>query len=550
MIGVLCHDDEKEIVKEFFQLFKTPWEFFAKERSYQVVVDTLGETCAGNARLIVLYSSRVTALDGPHGIAVTPITPRERAFEIGSGTPIYGPVADLKGEGESVVQARSNAGSVARRLRLEHAQVVRVGYDLFREVGFLLSDGQPAEMAMVPTLESHIALLRDWIVSAGIPLVEIPPFPPGHKFIACLTHDVDFGGIRFHKLDHTMWGFVSRALLGSLLGFVRGTCSLNRLVKNWRAVLALPFVYLGILEDFWNDFQKYIEMERDLPSTFYLIPFKARAGDKVQGQYRARRATRYDINDVRPQVKDLINRGREIGLHGIDAWHSAEKGIQERERIVAVTAAPDLGVRMHWLCFNSQSPATLEQAGFDYDSTVGYNEAIGFKAGTTQVYRPLGAGRLLELPLHIQDTSLFYSGRMALTEAEAWRRCVMILDTAERLGGVLTVSWHQRSLAPERLWGEFYGRLLQALQSREAWFGTASQVVKWFRSRRAIVFEECRLTDRTLRLRFGHEGTRPGTRMCLRVYKDRRAGSPVSADGPAYFDLLWNGESGMDIPLE
>ena len=33
---------------------------------------------------------------------------------------------------------------------------------------------------------------------------------------------------------------------------------------------------------------------------------------------------------------------------------------------------------------------TLEKAGFSYDSTVGYNETIGYRAGTAQVFKHPG----------------------------------------------------------------------------------------------------------------------------------------------------------------
>src|SRR5262249_52659473 len=86
--------------------------------------------------------------------------------------------------------------------------MLRLGYDLFDEVRGLLREGQPVEYAHIPTLDLHIDLLRRWILRAGIPLVEIPPAPAGHDFIVCLTHDIDFIGIRRHVLDHSMWGFV------------------------------------------------------------------------------------------------------------------------------------------------------------------------------------------------------------------------------------------------------------------------------------------------------------------------------------------------------
>ena len=62
---------------------------------------------------------------------------------------------------------------------------------------------------------------------------------------------------------------------------------------------------------------------------------------------------------------------------------------------------------MHWLYFDSQAPLALEKAGFSYDSTLGYNETIGYRSGTTQVFKHPNTDHLMELPLHIMDTALF-----------------------------------------------------------------------------------------------------------------------------------------------
>jgi hypothetical protein len=56
------------------------------------------------------------------------------------------------------------------------------------------------------------------------------------------------------------------------------------------------------------------------------------------------------------------------------------------------------------------------------------------------------------------------------------------------LGGCVTLNWHDRSIFPERLWGEFYGDLVEELKSQGAWLASAEQVVAWFRQRRAMVF--------------------------------------------------------------
>ena len=548
MIGVLCSDGEREIAREFFELFKTPWEFCASGRDYEVVVSTLQGTPELNTKLIVIYSSAPTQLDICIGIDVDSAECNQLTDYNGRSIPIYGMLASFDGQGQPLIRNKSEV--IVTELFAPNGKIVRAGYDLFKEVAFLLSDGQSVENALIPALEFHISLLRSWIVQAGIPLVEIPPIPWGHTFIACLTHDVDFVGIRRHKVDHTLLGFVYRALVGSILGLFKGTCSFDRLVRNWAAVFSLPLVYLGVLDDFWDHFDRYAELEEGLASTFFLIPFKHRVGDKVQGNFPTRRATQYDITDVQKQVQNLIKQGCEIGLHGIDAWHSVDKGKQELDRIVAATGQTSMGVRMHWLCFDQSSPVVLEQAGFDYDATCGYNEIIGFKAGTTQVFRPFGAIRLLELPLHIQDTALFYPRRLGLTDAQAWELCETLLNTVVRFGGVLTVSWHERSLVSERLWGEFYKHLLQELQARGAWFGSAGRVVEWFRARRSVVFEECIFTANTLRLRLKYEGSDLEPRMFLRVHQPGKAEAIESHAEHRYLDLPYAGDHLMEIPLD
>ncbi len=109
---------------------------------------------------------------------------------------------------------------------------------------------------------------------------------------------------------------------------------------------------------------------------------------------------------------------------------------------------------MHWLYYDQQSPSALETAGAAYDSTIGYNETVGYRAGTTQVYKPLDVSRLLELPLHVMDTALFYPSYLGLSPQEARALLGRMVDNAVHFGGCLTINWHDRSLAPERLWGE------------------------------------------------------------------------------------------------
>ncbi len=490
MIGIIANPSEHTVVREFFELFKTPWEFYRSNRQYEVLL------CAGDgnfdentANLILVYAGQKLPFDAEEKIEIASQERNARMLSYkGARIAIYGDSLTF-GDGAAVLVDEESREPGIYHHQSRGRAVVRIGYDLFGEVRALLTAGQPAANAGVPALELHIALLRDLIVGSGIPLVEIPPVPDGYRFIACLTHDVDHPSIRQHKFDHTMFGFLYRAVMGSVFDVFRGRAPLRNLLTNWAAALKLPLVHLGLAKDFWYEFDRYAELEEGTRSSFFVIPFKDCPGRSGQDSAPSRRAARYGATDIKAQIHKLMSAGCEIGVHGIDAWLDSSSGREELEQIRRITGTREVGVRMHWLYFDEQSPVTLERAGADYDSTIGYNETVGYRAGTTQAYKPLEATRLLELPLHVMDTALFFSCYLDLSFSEATQRVGSIIDNAVQFGGSVTVNWHDRSIAPERLWGDFYLHLVDELKARGAWFATATQAVSWFRKRRAAVFE-------------------------------------------------------------
>ena len=550
MIGVIAQAAERGVVEEFFQLFKTPWEFYREGRSYDVVVVTADEVPDVDAKLVLVYGAELKRRD-PVATTLTALS-EGRTVLIdyqGSRVPVYGAVRVFeKGEG-GIPCITADAGIVGVKVPSSDCTMLRLGYSLFREVEYLLSVGQPPENAHTPTLDMHIMMLRDWILDAGITLLEIPPSPSGHRFAVCLTHDIDFLRVRDHKFDHTMWGFLYRSTVGAVCNFLRRRISWRRLVRSWCAAASLPLVHLGWAKDFWLPFDWYLQVEKNLPSTYFLIPFKHHAGDRAAGRHAKRRATSYDISDIPEWTATLIREARELAVHGIDSWHSRDRGREELRAIETATGRSDIGVRMHWLWNNENTFRELEEAGYAYDSTVGYNETIGYRAGTTQAYRPLGARRLLELPLHVQDGAMFYRQRLDLTEPEAWRRCATLIGNAKTFGGVLTILWHDRSHGPERFWGDFYARLLGELKSLDPWFATGGQVTNWFRQRREVVFEypSAHGPDH---LHVRYRGERVDPPLTLRVHCPNGPAEechPVSGQACRTTDIPWTGESEVEF---
>jgi len=540
MIGVIADPAEHDVVREFFELFKTPWEFYSRDRRYDVLLCTRDGQLDGAAKLVLLCAGRKMHFDDEQRIP----TARQRRHTCilsyqGNRIPIYGDTVTFTGKGNWLLTDECSQEGTAYVDRSGERVLARIGYDLFGEVRTLLTVGQPPANANMPALELHISFLRDLITGCGVSLVEIPPVPDGYRFLACLTHDVDHPSVRQHKWDHTMFGFLYRAIVGSLRKRIRGQISVQDLFGNWAAALKLPFVHLGLAKDFWREFDdRYLELEKGLRSTFFVIPFSNRPGASCHGPAPMLRATRYGAEDIANTIRKLIAAGSEVGLHGIDAWRDSSKGYEELEEIRRLTGVSEIGVRMHWLYHDQQSPATLETAGATYDSTIGYNETVGYRAGTTQVYKPLGASQLLEMPLHVMDTALFYPNHLDLSPRQARVLLDQLVDNVTSFGGSLTINWHDRSLAPERRWGGFYRDLIQDLKNRGVWFATATQAISWFRKRRSAWFETDSTDSGAVRAKVAVDQSNnlPGLR--LRIHKTRKLGSNGAQSSRDYVDMV------------
>src|SRR3989449_7470811 len=347
MIGVIANLTEHGVVREFFELFKTPWEFYRSDRRYEVLL------CAGDAqfcptaaKLVIVYASSKTLFD-----AEEEIDSQRRSTILsykGGRIPIYEGSITFRHKGFGILTDEIFHESAGYLQQSNSSTLARIGYDLFREVHTLLTVGQPTANASIPTLDMHIALLRDLIIGCGVPLIEIPPIPDGYSFIACLTHDVDHPAIRHHKWDHTMFGFLYRAVLGSLIQVFRGRVPVRHLVINWGAALRLPFVHLGLARDFWYEFDRYLEIESSLRSTFFVIPFKNCPGQSAAGQAPQIRASSYAARDIADHLRRFVSAGGGVRLPWVNAWLDSSKRREEVDEIAKITGGQSPRGRLHW----------------------------------------------------------------------------------------------------------------------------------------------------------------------------------------------------------
>ena len=472
-------------VREFFELFKTPWEPAVPGRAYPVVLAT-GEAAPTGARLVLQFGGRVLPMDTRLGVpAIVCDGPRDIELAA-SRAVLYGRSCRFDPSRESA--AATSEHGLSYITRLDGTVCERIGYDLFGEVSHLLARGQPVERAGLPALDLHIDHLRTRLRAHGLSFVEVPPHPAGYPFLCCLTHDIDFAGIRRHGFDRTVGGFIARGTVGSVRDVFTGRRTMAEAGRNMRSVASLPFVHCGASQDPWRPFEAYRHRDAPRRATYFVVPRRDHAGQSPDGKPRPTRAVRYEAADVSRELVTCTEAGHEVALHGLDAWQGHAQAMTERQRVESASQSPVSGVRRPWLYFDAGAPAHLDVAGFSYDSTCGYNATVGYRAGTAQAFTPPGCASLLELPLHVMDTALFYPDRLGLAQDEGVARCLPMVSRAAQEGGTVVVNWHDRSLVPERLWTRAYDALLSELDGHQPWYATARDAAAWFRKRRGVSF--------------------------------------------------------------
>ncbi|GEM_PF-1438293 len=262
---------------------------------------------------------------------------------------------------------------------------------------------------------------------------------------AILSHDVD-------QPVRSVKGSVKLLFVGGF-GVIRGLRGLADSIGS--RILGRP-------NPFWN-FNKYADSEESqgFRSTFYF------ANPLNRSPYDPK----YDIGEkaFMDLISSLCDRGFEIGLHS--SYNSLSAGgdvALERADFIKKIGVQISGNRGHYLRLNiSDSFRRLFEAGFSYDSSLGYSSVIGYRGGTglpfcvydfeNDDYLPL-----VEIPFTVMDGALFSEmGRGTVDDILEG----LITDT-KKLRGTIGFLWHIRTAYRNDYpgWFEGYARVLKLLR--------------------------------------------------------------------------------------
>src|SRR5437870_4114664 len=113
MIGVIANLEEHDVVREFFELFITPWEFYSGERRFAVVLCAgYGDVSGARARLILVYAGVTIPFDAE---TTTPIESQGTNTILsyrGSRIPIYGKSLTFRPDGRILTHEASRQSAL------------------------------------------------------------------------------------------------------------------------------------------------------------------------------------------------------------------------------------------------------------------------------------------------------------------------------------------------------------------------------------------------------------------------------------------------------
>jgi len=285
-----------------------------------------------------------------------------------------------------------------------------------------------------------------------------PPRWGGARFAVALTHDVDIP-----------WRWTGIGILGAaarLKGHVLGG-RLRPGLGEARSLAGVPLHKLRRSDPNWS-FERIVreERRRGAGSTFFVLAAHRHPNDGPAPLTYER---------LRPRlVETLLETGSEVGLHPSYLAAQDEALLEDEKRVLESLAGTLSGARYHFLRVEPhRNLRALDRLGFRYDTSLGFPDAPGFRAGIAHPFRPWDLVRdqpldLVEIPLAAMDATLAEGRYLGLSARAAEPLLVRLLDRAAAIGGGFSMLWH-----PDRFdrataagWDRLYFRLIEAVRER------------------------------------------------------------------------------------
>lgn len=293
-------------------------------------------------------------------------------------------------------------------------------------------------------------IVDEWLVILGQVIQKIWPQVElkQHTFNTKISHDVDRPSLYAFK----SWSTIGRMMAGDLL---------KR--QDLKGFMLAPYLKLATTKELhpkdpYNTFDWLMDVSEanNLKSAFYFIC----------GRTDIARDTDYEPDHVliTNLMRRIHERGHEVGLHpSYGTFQKPELIKQEAERLKQICKVENIeqaewGGRMHYLRWEqSTTLRAWEDAGMDYDSTLGYADRPGFRCGTCHEYPAFDPVKLERLHLRIRPLVAMectvidpiYLGLGVSNLAE--ERMKILKERCRQVGGTFCLLWHNSYFKTDKL---------------------------------------------------------------------------------------------------
>jgi hypothetical protein len=168
---------------------------------------------------------------------------------------------------------------------------------------------------------------------------------------------------------------------------------------------------------------------------------------------------------------------------------------REKLKLEGTLGEEVLGNRQHYLRFQiPDSYSALEKTGLTYDSTLGYSDKVGYRAGISFPFRPYDVSkkrpcRFLEIPLAIMDGALMRESGSFSNGTPNW--LIRMMDLVSSYGGLVSALWHQSVMDTRdfpgymKMYLDFFGHF----SGSGAWLAPGRDIIRWWSEREKASFE-------------------------------------------------------------
>ncbi|MEJ2048479.1 MAG: hypothetical protein P8Y60_01290 [Calditrichota bacterium] len=345
-------------------------------------------------------------------------------------------------------------------IRIEEAKI-----DKFSEL-LSCKDSSSPDIEPAPVNKPYVDLLAlelkqkviELAKNLKIPFISKLPWPDGASLAWSLTHDVDL---------------VRKYSFGQIIQFVvKGDLRAGGKVLRKLYHRDNPYWNFGELLGLYRSRQWQV-------SFFFL----AKSWEKSSFRYNIK------TSRFRNLFKTILSEGHEVGLHSSRfIFNHPANYLREKRKLESQLGWEVNGVRQHYLrILFPEGWHYLRSAGFNYDSSCGYNEAVGFRAGTSfpiEINFPDKSedDKFYEVPISLMDYPWI---NPQATFEENWSKFENLIDLIRNTQGLANILWHPHNIA-ECIYRDYWEKMIAWFGKERFYQGSLSYIVEWWKNRSAV----------------------------------------------------------------